>query len=285
MLLASALVVSLALYGFPYYRLPLPARVHSAYHPLLKPGGFVGVQLGFLGFLLFCGLFLYPLRKCWTWLNRIGKTKHWLDFHVLLGITAPLIITFHSAFKMGGLAGVAYWIMIAVALSGFVGRYLYAQIPRSLGQAEMSLKEMEATVSALADQLVSQAIFSKEEFGRSFRLPTAAEVRQMSAVKAFGHLIRLDVDRLMWVGALRRKTITAPLRALTLGGLLPTGNRELEAVISSARRQSWMAARMLFLSKIQEFFQLWHVVHRPFSYSFAVLSCIHVATVLLLGYY
>jgi hypothetical protein len=31
-------------------------------------------------------------------------------------------------------------------------------------------------------------------------------------------------------------------------------------------------------------FHLWHVIHRPFSYSFAILSILHVTVVLLLGY-
>ncbi len=79
----------------------------------------------------FCVLFLYPIRKHWPWLGRMGKTKNWLDFHVLWGITAPIVITLHSSFKLSGLAGLAYWIMMAVALSGFAGRYLYAQIPRT----------------------------------------------------------------------------------------------------------------------------------------------------------
>ena len=40
----------------------------------------------------------------------------------------------------GGMAGVAFWIMTAVALSGVVGRYLYAQIPRSLNAAVSALR-------------------------------------------------------------------------------------------------------------------------------------------------
>jgi hypothetical protein len=30
---------------------------------------------------------------------------------------------------------------------------------------------------------------------------------------------------------------------------------------------------------------LWHIVHRPFSYSLAVLAVLHVVTALLLGYF
>ncbi len=37
----------------------------------------------------------------------------------------------------------AFWIMTAVTLSGFIGRYLYSQIPRSLNAAELSIKEIQ----------------------------------------------------------------------------------------------------------------------------------------------
>jgi hypothetical protein len=31
-------------------------------------------------------------------------------------------------------------------------------------------------------------------------------------------------------------------------------------------------------------FHLWHVIHRPFSYSFALLAVIHIAVVTMMGY-
>ena len=72
---------------------------------------------------------LYYFRKRWGWLASIGTTTHWLDFHIVLGITAPIVIAFHAAFKFRGIAGMAFWIMVAVALSGIIGRYIYALIP------------------------------------------------------------------------------------------------------------------------------------------------------------
>jgi hypothetical protein len=32
-------------------------------------------------------------------------------------------------------------------------------------------------------------------------------------------------------------------------------------------------------------FHLWHVVHRPFSYTFALLAVIHIALVVMMGYF
>ena len=64
---------------------------------------------------MFLAIFLYPLRKVWAWLRGKGAPKHWLDFHVLLGLAAPFVIAFHSSFKFRGFAGIAFWIMVAVS--------------------------------------------------------------------------------------------------------------------------------------------------------------------------
>jgi hypothetical protein len=116
-------MIALGVYGFSYYALSLEDRPLSPLHAALRPSGTIGLRLGMLGLALYCILFLYPIRKHVKWLAAIGKTRHWLDFHVLIGISAPVLITYHASFKLAGLAGVAYWIMMSVAISGFAGRY------------------------------------------------------------------------------------------------------------------------------------------------------------------
>ena len=92
---------------------------------------------------------------------------------MLLGITAPIVITLHSSFKLRGLAGAAYWIMMAVAASGFIGRYLYAMIPRSLNTAELTLKEMEAECNRLSEQLQCQVLLTAEDLAPLMGAPLA----------------------------------------------------------------------------------------------------------------
>ena len=278
-------ILSVAYLGFPYYRLATPERAYSPLQPLFRPSGSIGLKLGFVGLGLFLILFLYPIRKRWPWLGRIGKTKNWLDFHVLAGISAPIIITLHSSFKLSGLAGLAYWIMMAVALSGFAGRYLYAQIPRSLNAAELSLQEMQALSAQLTQELERQALVTAEEVAPLLKLPDASVVQRMSVLGALWLMFRMDVARPFQVSRLRRRALSGLGLVLTLGGLLPSRHRQLEHVIASIRRQSWISTKMLFLKRIEDVFHLWHVVHRPFSYSFAVLVVAHITVALLLGYY
>ena len=282
--LMAALLLGLAAYGFDYYTIASGERPSSAKHALLKPSGAIGLNLGILGVVMFLVIFLYPIRKRWAWLGKRGKSKHWLDVHVLLGISAPFVIAFHSSFKFSGVAGMAFWIMVAVAISGVVGRYLYAQIPRSLSAAETSLKDSQELQTRLVQQLAEQELISAADLGPLFRLPSAERVRKMPILAALGHMLALDAARPLRVARVRLKTLGWSAALRTCGGLIRSENAGLETVIKTARQQAAISKRILFLSRSQQVFHLWHVVHRPFSYSFAVLACLHIAVVLLLGY-
>jgi hypothetical protein len=282
---AALLAVVLTVYGWDYYTLDQGQRPFSAKHADLKPSGKIGLRLGFLGLFLFAMVYLYPLRKRWYALGRIGKTTNWLDYHITLGLIAPVVISFHSSFKIHGFAGMAYWTMLALTVSGLIGRYFYAQIPRSLGAAEMSLKEMQSLSAELLEGLNSQKMLSVSELSRLFRLPDSNEVQSMPILRMLIRMARLDLARPWKLWALRRRQIGFGRSIFTLGGVLRTRNAELERAITLARRQASLAKRILFLSKTQHVFHLWHVIHRPFSLSFAIFVLIHVAVVMWLGYF
>ena len=282
---ASCLILVLALYGANYYWLNVSERPHSPKHALLRPSGTIGIKLGMLGVCLFFGIYLYYFRKRWKWLSRIGSSSRWLDFHVVMGLTAPVLIAFHAAFKFRGMAGMAFWIMAAVALSGVVGRYIYAQIPRSLNNAESSWQDMEAGRGRLGQYLSSQLLFPPDVLRTAFHLPDPQRVAGMSLSAALTAMFLIDLVRPFRVAALRRRILRVSDYFGTLGGLLPSGNRELEWTIELVRKQSALRKKMLFLSRSQQVFHLWHVVHRPFSYAFVVLALIHIATAVLLGYF
>jgi hypothetical protein len=281
---AAALILSLALYGANYYWLSMAERPHSPKHALLRPSGSIGIRLGMLGVVLFFGIYLYYFRKRWKWLNRIGSARHWLDFHVVMGLTAPVLIAFHAAFKFRGMAGMAFWIMAAVALSGVVGRYLYAQIPRSLNAAEMTWQELETSRDRLEQTLSAQKLFAPEALRAALHMSEPELVSRMSLFSAMGLMLVLDLARPFRVAALRRKVLGLAGGFRTAGGLLSSGNRELEWTIALVRKQSTLRKKMLFLARSQQIFHLWHVVHRPFSYAFVVLALIHIGAALLLGY-
>ena len=70
----------------------------------------------------------------------------------------------------------------------------------------------------------------------------------------------------------------------SLFGFLGTRDAKLEHVIAVAKKQAKLSKRILFLSRTEQVFNLWHVVHRPFSYAFAILALVHIGLVLYMGY-
>jgi len=281
---AIASVITIGAYGFDYYTLSAADRPFSPKHALLRPSGAIGIKLGMLGVGLFMLIYLYYFRKSWKWLLSIGRTKHWLDFHIILGVTAPVIIAFHAAFKFRGIAGMAFWIMVSVALSGIVGRYLYSQIPRRLNAAELNWQELQEEQLALTHQMAAQKMFPAGALVAAFHIPDVEMVKHKSAVGALLWMFALDLARPLRVASLRRRILGFGGVMLSLGGLLPSNNHELESVVQTVKRQATLSKRMVFLSRTQQVFQLWHVVHRPFSYAFVVLALLHIITAMLLGY-
>lgn len=283
--LYTVVVLWVSIHGFSYYRLPLDQRVFHPLHRELKPSGSMGIRLGLMGVASFLLIYLYAIRKRWKWLGRQGKTRNWLDVHVVFGVGAPVLITFHCAFKMRGVAGIAYWIMIAVMLSGLIGRYIYSQIPRRINAAELSLKEMQELTDELTLQLQSQSLVSAEELKPLLAVPSKADVERLPVILALIQMIGCDIKRPFLVARVRRRSSSAWGSLRTIGGLLPSREQKLETVIGLAQRRSWVATKVSFLSKTHQVFHLWHVVHRPFSYSFAILAVIHIAVVVAMGYF
>ena len=284
-IVAIALIAGILAYGFDYYTASANDRPFMAKHMLLRPSGRIGVKLGIVGFAMFLAIFLYPLRKYWTWLGRQGSARHWLDFHVLLGLSAPFVIALHASFKFHGFAGIAFWIMLAVSASGVVGRYLYSQIPRRVNAAELSRKELQDMQEKMAEQLEQQNILQAASVRSALRLPSQQTVDNLPIPLALVYMLLLDLARPFRIAGLRNGALRGAEHLTTLGGMLPTRHREMERAIAVAREEASLSKRILFLSRTEQVFHLWHVVHKPFSYSFAVLALVHIGVVLMMGFF
>jgi hypothetical protein len=283
--LAIATNLAIFIYGFDYYKLSSIDRPFSPKHHMLRPSGPIGLYLGFMGVALFIGIFLYPIRKHWAWLGQKGSTRHWLDIHVLMGLTAPFIIAFHSTLKFRGIAGMAFWIMFAVSASGVVGRYLYAQIPRRVTTTELSIKEVQELQENLAQQLAVQRILPEADLRSLLKMPDANFVRKLPILIALPYMMILDLVRVFGVARLRRNALGFGRSVETFFGFFPTRHRELEKAVQAAAEEAALSKRVLFLSRSQKVFHLWHVIHKPFSYAFAVLALLHIGLQFVLGYF
>jgi hypothetical protein len=275
---ALALIAGLAIFGWRYYLLELEERPFSPRHHLLRPSGSIGISLGVLGTVLFAIIFLYAVRKRIVWLASLGNTRHWMDFHIVAGLTAPVIIAFHAAFKFRGIAGAAFFIMLAVALSGVVGRYLYSQIPRSLSAAEFSLAELQAMDEEIHALLLDCGV-READYSFLLSLPSREAMRRMSPLVALWKMFAFDAVMPWRIVQIRRRIGRQSFSRHASGN-----KHEVERIVAMIATRSRLTKRVVFLEHTRRYFHLWHVIHRPFSYAFAVLALAHIAVVIGLGF-
>lgn len=130
-------------YGYSFYQTPLVDRFDHPLYKELKPSGVWGHGIGIIGSLcMIIGVAAYMLRKRVRSFARYGLVKHWLEFHIFLCTVGPILVLYHTSFKFGGIVAVSFWSMVAVFLSGIIGRFIYIQIPRTIEGRELTLNEV-----------------------------------------------------------------------------------------------------------------------------------------------
>ena len=272
--IASAILVLAALFllgGWSYYPVPLRSRGYAPGHRLLRPAGKGGQLFGITGTAVTLLTFLYVLRKKFRGLSRIGTQKRWLEAHIFCGIVGPVLITLHTALKFNGIVSVAYWSMVLVVLSGFVGRYLYVRVPKTIRGKELSLEELSARADELAAELESSSIPDTlvariREFER--RLFSRA-----GGPKGNGGLFLGD-----WRLNRELRRFRTEIRAHS------AHTERLERALALMRERTILLRRISSLAQTKKLFSLWHVFHKPLVYVMLAIAVLHVAIALYFGY-
>jgi hypothetical protein len=262
--------------GLPYYTLPSAARVRSPFHPWLKPTGYVGQTAGFLSMALFLFLWLYPLRKKIRWLAFTGSLGRWLDVHVVAGICIPFLAAIHAAWHFTGVIGLGYGAMLVVCLSGIIGKYLYARIPRSRSGLELSLGEVNGERTALQGYIADTTGVAPEVVDRLLSVDTSPYTG-LGPLRTMWRMMRDDFDRFRAARKLRRG-----LRGAMRGGR-PVDREVIALVLKLARRQMALSQQVRMLDATQRVFRYWHVAHRPVAVTALLAVMVHVVTAVALG--
>ena len=109
-------------------------------------GALFGHAIGIIGFtLMLMTEILYSLRKR-TRSASWGKMSSWLQFHIFTGLVGPYMVLLHTSWKFNGLAGVTTLFTLIIVVSGFIGRYIYTRIPRTMDGIELEGNLSEAAL-------------------------------------------------------------------------------------------------------------------------------------------
>ena len=245
-------------------------------NPYASGAGF-GYMLGITGGLLMLSLLLYPLRKRARLMQTWGPLKYWFRLHMIGGVAGPLLVLFHSTFRVGSLnAGVALSSMLLVVGSGLVGRFLYRQIHNGLYGSQASLQELrdalQQHLAALAAHLDAMPTV-REEIERFTSLVATHPPGWLKRTAHFLTLgwkrrraherVRRVISKLVMCGAFQSSAMRAQLTEL------------LKTIDSTLRA----AQRTAQFSTYERLFSLWHVVHIPFLGMLVITAIIHVVAV------
>jgi hypothetical protein len=257
--IAFLAVAGLFYFGRDYYLAPPGRRIRLPLHPVLRQSGSVGHLLGILGTLFMVTLLAYSLRKRLRFMRSWGNLNDWLEVHIFLGLSGPVLVLFHTVFEFSGLVGICFWAMTLVVVSGIIGRYIYQAIPRSISGMELNRIELEA-----------------EEIGITYelrkRLPGGHPLWERLADLEKG--IRPTASGSLWMGRETARLRAAFKRTLKKARALNFSERRklLRLVV---KRQK-LIRRKEFLDKTQKILHYWHLLHAPFVVLMFLILLVHI---------
>jgi hypothetical protein len=229
----------------------------QAQHGVPRSSSLVGHSLGIVGFLMMLSSeTLYSLRKR---VHRfsLGPMSYWLQLHIFTGIVGPYLVLLHAAGKFNGLAGVLTLLIVVMVVSGFVGRYIYTAVPRTLDGAEVAVRALEEQIASADRQLQSLGI----------QLPPAA----LAAAPASGWMLVLGRGWLRWHN---RWHLRQSLRELNIGS---RAKAQLLRLLAERYR---MQLQIHSLAGLRRSLALWHVFHIPLGVVVFTLAFCHIGAAL-----
>ncbi|MCC6567914.1 MAG: hypothetical protein IT315_01610 [Anaerolineales bacterium] len=100
-------------------------------------GELFGHGMGIVGFIfMLMTETLYSLRKR-SRSVKWGRMSTWLQFHIFTGIVGPYMVLLHTSWKFNGIAGATTLLTVIIVFSGFIGRYIFTRIPRTMDGLEL----------------------------------------------------------------------------------------------------------------------------------------------------
>ena len=247
--------------------------MYVIYELLAEPSGgqLFGHWLGILGtFLMVLTETLYSIRKRTTLLRWAGPVRYWLSFHIFTGIVGPFMVLTHTAFQFRGLAGITMALTVLVCGSGFLGRYFYTAIPRSLAGVEASstdlvdeIRRVQAAIAELTQQR-SDAVQALVE----------ADAHRQRRARGDWMLVLLRG----WDDWRYRRNLHSQIRRLE-----KTGQQKLGDVERMLMQRRDLERQMRMLQAARRLLSVWHIAHVPMGVALFSSVAIHVSATLYFG--
>jgi hypothetical protein len=166
---------------------------------------------------------------------------------------------------------ISFWSMVAVFLSGIIGRFIYLQIPRTIEGRELSLNEVRGLKGDVAGTIKNSYNLDEESYN----------IIVDSIKKKFELYHKNGIVRYLRKYSDDRRSIRSVKNVLKKNNLPKT---ECNKVLALVKDDITLNRRIERLDTMRNLFKYWHVVHSPFALVMLIIMVIHVAVTIVFGY-
>lgn len=268
--LAVALATVIAVLGHDYYRLPRAERPFHIYHHLLSPSGWAGLVFGISATVLFALNLAYLVRKRLINVRGLGSLRTWMSFHVVTGLIGGVLVPLHAAFAPSSALGVLALVALAITvITGIVGRYIYAMVPRSLEGRELEIEQVRERLQTYRGQLETAGVgvewlllpLQQEEFDHPRSIPGG-----------FMMMLRGDQQSRRDYRRLRRAILTSPDLRRSAREILPLAR-------AFCRYRHWL----IRYHELRNLLASWRFLHRWLAIVMLAVMAFHIGLAVRFG--
>jgi Fe-S-cluster-containing hydrogenase component 2 len=230
-----------------------------------RAGEPLAIWCGVIGTALMIIAAIYPIFRRIKLFRWMASNTMWFDFHLMAGTVGPMFVILHSALRLDTWVSAAFWSMAIVVISGFLGRYLYTQVPALSSGVELEELDHERAFQKVRPRLtVPMAEIDRE---LAIHRARAQEVATSPGVtRALWWLIFQDIGRIP-------ATLARRGRLKQLG---VTDRRTRKDLARRAARMIVIARRQVVAPKAQLLLHSWKKVHVPFTVILTGFSAVHI---------
>ncbi len=236
-----------------------------------SPSKGVGHWLGYIGGGMMVFTQIYTIRRRLNFLQGVGARKTWLDLHIYLGLFGPILIAYHTTYKLGGIVAVSFWSMVVVMVSGIIGRYIYVQIPVGIADNEDELNRLKGESDLLTKKIDKYFPAGVSIHTIVEELSGMKKVAVYSGLKSLAYLFIGDVLRPFRFFGLRIK--------LLFRFRLPF--KHGKEVYRLVKEQAMIIRKIVLLQVAQQLLDYWVVFHRIFAWVMFNIMILHIAVAFL----
>jgi predicted ferric reductase len=212
----------------------------------------------------------YLLRR--NWLRDIlpGQLVHWMTAHIATGILALLLVLVHAAFApKNTLGGQALATLALLVVTGAIGRYFYAFLPRAANGKELELSELHAIIASDLARWDAAGGEYSQRVCRAMQELVASHRWDLSLFNRIQNLART------------RAEVRARIRQLREDGLASGLSRsQVDQIAALAQRTARAALGASHFEDLRALLGSWRYFHRWIALAMVLLIIAHVVAAL-----